>query len=118
MRYPDGGGLNAVGRARREKVRLQVAQLFEEDMLPVQVAHQLRVSTKSAYQWRRCWRVGGAAALASRGAGGRCADLHRAGRVCVWLGGSDRQERPNRSWLGRPGYRPGTHTGATARPRA
>jgi hypothetical protein len=50
MRYPDGGGLTAAGRARREKVRLQAAQLFEQDMPPVQVAHQLRVSTKSAYQ--------------------------------------------------------------------
>ena len=70
MRYPDGGGLTAAGRARREKVRLQAAQLFGQDMPPVQVAHQLRVSTKSAYQWRRCWRAGGTAALASRGAGG------------------------------------------------
>lgn len=49
---------------------LQAAQLFEQDMPPVQVAHQFRVSTKSAYQWRRCWRVGGATALASKGAGG------------------------------------------------
>jgi putative transposase len=70
MRYPDGGGLSAAGRTRREKVRQQAAQLFEHDMRPVQVAHQLRVSTKSAYQWRRCWRAGGEAALASKGAGG------------------------------------------------
>ena len=35
------------------KVRLQAADMFEQDMQPVQVAHQLRVSTKSAYQWRR-----------------------------------------------------------------
>lgn len=33
-------------------------------------SHQLRVSTKSAYQWRRRWRAGGTTALASRGAGG------------------------------------------------
>jgi len=70
MRYPDGGGLTAAGRARREKVRLQAAAMFEQDMDPVRVACQLRVSTKSAYQWRRCWRAGGATALASRGAGG------------------------------------------------
>ena len=70
MRYPDGGGLSAAGRTRREKVRRQAAQLFEHDMKPVQVAHQLRVSTKSAYQWRRRWRAGGEAALASKGAGG------------------------------------------------
>jgi len=37
------------------------------------VAQRLRVSTRSAYQWRRRWRAGGQAALASRGPGGdRC----------------------------------------------
>jgi transposase len=70
MRYSDGGGLTAAGRVRREKVGLTAAAMFEQDMDPVQVACQLRVSTKSASQWRRCWRAGGTAALASRGAGG------------------------------------------------
>jgi hypothetical protein len=53
MRYPDGGGLTAAGRVRHESVRLQAAGMFEQDVSPVQVAYQLRVSTKSAYQWRR-----------------------------------------------------------------
>jgi len=54
-------------------VRLQAARMFEHDVRPVQVAHDLRVSAKSAYQWRRRWRSGGRAALASRGPGGdRC----------------------------------------------
>jgi transposase len=70
MRYPDGGGLTAAGRARREQVRLSAAAMFEQDMDPVLVAHELRVSTKSTYQWRRHWRAGGTAALASKGAGG------------------------------------------------
>jgi len=70
MRYPDGGGLSDAGRVWRERVRRQAVQLLEQDMRPVQVAHQLRVSTKSAYQWRRRWRSGGQAALASKGAGG------------------------------------------------
>lgn len=70
VRYPDGGGLSAAGRARREKVRLAAAAMFEHSIEPVQVAHELRVSTKSAYQWRRRWRSGGEAALASKGAGG------------------------------------------------
>jgi putative transposase len=70
MRYPDGGGLTAAARARREDVRREAAQLFEQDASPVQVAHRLRVSTKSAYQWRRRWRTGGEAALASKGPGG------------------------------------------------
>jgi len=70
MRYPDGGGLSAEGRARREKLRLQAAQMFEQGIKPVRVARLLRVSTKSAYQWRRRWRAGGEAALASKGPGG------------------------------------------------
>ena len=70
MRYSDGGGLTAAGRARREQVRLSAAAMYEHDMKPVQVAHELRVSTKSAYLWRRRWRAGGIAALASKGAGG------------------------------------------------
>jgi transposase len=37
--------------------------MYEQDVSPVQVAHRLRVSTKSAYQWRRRWHAGGQAAL-------------------------------------------------------
>jgi transposase len=70
MRYPDGGGLTGEGRSRRERVRLQAAQMFEQGMEAVKVAGLLRVSTKSAYQWRRAWRSGGDPALASKGPGG------------------------------------------------
>lgn len=70
MRYPDGGGLSASGRTRREKVRLRAARMFAEGIEPVQVARALRVSTKSAYQWRRRWCAGGETALASKGPGG------------------------------------------------
>jgi transposase len=70
MRYPDGGGLTAAGRARREKVRLQAAEWFAEGIEPPEVARRLRVSCNSAYAWRRRWRDGGTAALASRGPGG------------------------------------------------
>jgi len=76
MRYPDGGGLTAAARARREDVRLEAAQLFEQDASAVQVAHRLRVSSKSAYQWRRRWRAGGKAALASKGPGGAVCRLN------------------------------------------
>jgi len=69
-RYPDVGDLTAAGRARRENVRLQAAGMFEQDVSPVQVAHRLRASTKSACQWRRRWRAGGQAALVSKGPGG------------------------------------------------
>jgi hypothetical protein len=48
MRYPDGGGLTAAGRARRESVRLQAAWLYEQDVSAVQVAHRLRVAGQLA----------------------------------------------------------------------
>src|SRR5690242_2057726 len=69
MRYPDGGGLTAAGRARRESVRLQAAWMYEQDVSAVRVAHRLRVSTKSAYQWRRCWRAGDRGVHLLRGRG-------------------------------------------------
>ena len=70
MRYPDGGGLSAAGRVRREDVRLQAADWFAEGMEPPEVARRLRVSSNSAYAWRRRWRAGGGAALATKGPGG------------------------------------------------
>jgi transposase len=70
MRYPDGGGLTAQGRARREAVRLQAAELFARGVSAVEVADRLRVSTKSVYAWRRDWKRGGSAALVSHGAAG------------------------------------------------
>jgi putative transposase len=78
MRYADGGGLTAEGRARRERVRLQAAEMFARDADPVQVARELRVSTKSVYQWRRAWRAGGEEALASKGPGGSSCRLGEA----------------------------------------
>ncbi|WP_432838539.1 winged helix-turn-helix domain-containing protein [Dactylosporangium sp. CA-092794] len=73
MRYADGGGLNAKGRARRELVRMQAADLFEEQVPAGRVAAVLRVSAKSAYQWQQTWRRDGRDGLRSRGpSGGRC----------------------------------------------
>jgi putative transposase len=75
MRYPDGGGLTAQGRSRREQVRLEAAQMFAQDTDAGKVDRSLRVSTKSVYQWRRAWRAGGAAALASKEPGGSACRL-------------------------------------------
>ncbi|MCT9114296.1 hypothetical protein ACFWD7_55255 [Streptomyces mirabilis] len=36
MRYPDGGGLTAEERSRREQVRLAAADLIEIDTTPVE----------------------------------------------------------------------------------
>lgn len=59
MRYPDGGGLTAEQRRRREEVRMRAVDLFEEGAEVPCVARELRVSEKSVYQWRRTWRTGG-----------------------------------------------------------
>ncbi|GGX44359.1 hypothetical protein GCM10010353_69090 [Streptomyces chryseus] len=34
---------------------MQAAELFEQEIKPPEVARQLRVSRKSAYQWHQLW---------------------------------------------------------------
>jgi transposase len=75
MRYPDGGGLSERGRVRREQVRMQAAQMFEQGIRPSQVAGMLRVSVKSACAWHRAWKAGGATALVSKGPAGQSCRL-------------------------------------------
>ncbi|MGH3238442.1 MAG: helix-turn-helix domain-containing protein, partial [Streptosporangiaceae bacterium] len=73
MRYPDGGGLDAAERARREQVRLAAAEMIEGGASDREVAGRFRVSRMSVNRWRRALAAGGREALASRGAGGaRC----------------------------------------------
>jgi hypothetical protein len=52
MRYADGGGLSALGRARREAVRMQAAEPFEQDIPTGRIAWRLRVSANSVRVWR------------------------------------------------------------------
>lgn len=75
MRYADGGGLTEQGRAKREAVRLQTAEWFAQDMPVAEIASRLRVPTNAVYVWRRHWRAGGSAALASKGPGGSACRL-------------------------------------------
>ncbi|HEU5353766.1 MAG TPA: winged helix-turn-helix domain-containing protein [Actinocrinis sp.] len=70
VRYPDGGGLTAAQREKRERLRVQAAELFAAGIEPPQVALRLRVSRNSAYRWRRAWVAGGTGALASKGPSG------------------------------------------------
>src|SRR5207237_3621276 len=73
MRYPDGGGLTAEERARREQVRLAAADLIEAGASDREVARRFRVTRMSANRWRRALAAGGRAALMSKGpAGGPC----------------------------------------------
>ena len=70
MRYPDGGGLTAAERARREQVRLAAAELIEAGASDREVGRRFRVSRMSANRWRRALAAGGRAALMSKGPGG------------------------------------------------
>ena len=70
MRYPDGGGLDAAERARRERVRLAAAEMIEAGASDREIAKRFRVSRMSVNRWRRALAAGGREALASKGAGG------------------------------------------------
>ena len=70
MRYPDGGGLDAAERARREQVRLAAAEMIDAGASDREVAKRFRVSRMSVNRWRRALASGGREALASKGAGG------------------------------------------------
>ncbi|RSM93298.1 transposase, partial [Streptomyces sp. WAC 01325] len=59
MRYPDGGGLTAEERARREHVRLAAADLIEVGASDAEVARRFRVTRMSANRWRRALASGG-----------------------------------------------------------
>lgn len=73
MRYPEGGGLTAEERARREQVRLAVADLIEAGASDREVARRFRVTRMSANRWRGALASGGRQALVSKGPGGaRC----------------------------------------------
>jgi transposase len=73
MRYPDGGGLTAEERARREQVRFAAADLIEAGASDGEVARRFRVTRMSANRWRRALASGGRQALVSKGTGGaRC----------------------------------------------
>ncbi|MET7898262.1 winged helix-turn-helix domain-containing protein [Streptomyces mirabilis] len=75
MRYPDGGGLTAEERDRRERVRLAAADLIEAGVSDREVARRFRVTRMSANRWRRALAAGGRQALVSKGPGGASCKL-------------------------------------------
>ena len=65
--------MTAQARARRESVRMEAADRFEEGATDAEVAAEFRVSAMSVGRWRRSFEAGGRAALVSKGPGGeRC----------------------------------------------
>jgi Homeodomain-like domain len=91
MKYPDGRGLTAAQRARRERVRLATAELIEAGASDREVARRFRVSRMSVNRWRR--------ALVMLGGNGILLDHHRSGTWPAWghphLGGVPRPCRPS-----------------------
>ncbi|WP_445276292.1 IS630 family transposase [Streptomyces longispororuber] len=67
MRYAQGGGLTAERQHFRERIRLEAGERFEQGEKNALIAKELRVSVRSVERWRRAWRQGGTAALASAG---------------------------------------------------
>src|SRR5258708_5195683 len=82
MRYPDGGGLTAAERARREQVRLEAAELIEAGASDREVARRLRGTRVSGERGPPApGPRGPAAAAGARGErAGRGAERRRAGR--------------------------------------
>ena len=66
MRYPDRGGLTIKARAAREALRFEAAERFARGDGVGQIARELVVRRKSVSEWKRVWRTGGTAALASK----------------------------------------------------
>ncbi|WP_256923318.1 helix-turn-helix domain-containing protein [Streptomyces sp. 13-12-16] len=59
MRYPDGGGLTADERDRREQVRFAAADLIEAGASEREVARRFGVTRMSANRWGRALVSGG-----------------------------------------------------------
>src|SRR5258706_9194038 len=70
MRYPDGGGLTAQERARREQVRLAAAELIEAGASDRGGARQFRGGRMSGNRGRRALAAGGPGAPAPEGGRG------------------------------------------------
>ncbi|TDT94041.1 transposase [Streptomyces sp. 846.5] len=67
MRYAAAGGYTPEEQARRERLRLEVAERFVVGESSAQIARDLRVTRRSVERWRAAWKQGGAQALCSAG---------------------------------------------------
>src|SRR5437868_3453095 len=61
--------------AAMERRRMQAADLFEQQVIPAEIARQLGVTHQIVSDWRKAWQQGGREALRSAGPAGRKAKL-------------------------------------------
>ncbi|MEU1006586.1 winged helix-turn-helix domain-containing protein [Streptomyces tibetensis] len=71
VRYAQGGGLTDAERAAGSGCGWRRWPGFEDGERNRDIAVMLRVSERSVERWRRQWREGGAAGVASKGLPGR-----------------------------------------------
>jgi hypothetical protein len=67
VRYGQGGGLSAAGRARPEQVRMAAAQRFAAGDKTADIAADLRVGVRQVEKWRSAFHHRGIEALRSKG---------------------------------------------------
>jgi transposase len=58
-----------------ERRRMQAADLFEQQVIPAEIARQLGVTHQIVSDWRKAWQQGGREALRSAGPAGRKSKL-------------------------------------------
>src|SRR5260370_12702149 len=61
--------------AAMERRRMQAADLFEQQVIPAEIAGQLGVTHQIVSDWRKAWQQGGREALRSAGPAGRKSKL-------------------------------------------
>src|SRR5713101_9743852 len=61
--------------AAMERRRMQAADLFEQQVIPAEIARQLGVTHQIVSDWRKAWQQGGREALRSAGPAGRKSKL-------------------------------------------
>src|SRR6266571_3334240 len=84
MRYPDGGGLDAAERARREQVRLAAAEMIEAGAGDREVARRFGVEYTLAGMDVLLHRLGWSVQVPARRAAERDEDKIAAWREATW----------------------------------
>ncbi|MEV4570459.1 helix-turn-helix domain-containing protein [Nonomuraea sp. NPDC049419] len=78
--------VNPAEQERRERLRLQAAEWFEDAHGTRQIARELRVHERTVARWRKSWREDGIEALRSKGPVSRAEP--RTSRRAEMIGGS------------------------------